>query len=348
MCPPVSAIALRAGVARPGRAYSSYRWKMLAYLIRVFAKAKELSRTERAPNVLEDFSGFQRLLSEIDDQSVWSQQPYALEARSSLMIFLRFLAATTVRRSLRRSPRASVAGRSRPRVMWWHDWSPTCSTGRGVRSTCIARLTGRGGSSRRSQCRITRSGPPRWSLRRQLLTRRSGNTRPIASRSFWRRSRRPTTCRTPRPALRKALVGYNVVDYRVTDTFLKWADEDWTDVGEGLRELARQPGTESIDRFLAHMPREAGPGRGAQLSLASALVMALDPANLPPWRETSAETTRGRPAATAKRRVRHPGSATCCSSRCLDTIIAMVNADAPILGDRLDARIGVDDRQLPG
>jgi hypothetical protein len=69
--------ALRGGVARPGRAFSSYRWKMLAYLIRVFAKVKELSRAERA-EVVQDSVGFQGLLSGVDDQSVWSQR-YALE-----------------------------------------------------------------------------------------------------------------------------------------------------------------------------------------------------------------------------------------------------------------------------
>ena len=71
------AAALRGGVARPGQAYASYRWKMFAYLIRLMEAVKARPRADRE-KAFSSLASFRQLVNELDEQSVWSQR-YALE-----------------------------------------------------------------------------------------------------------------------------------------------------------------------------------------------------------------------------------------------------------------------------
>jgi 5-methylcytosine-specific restriction enzyme B len=69
--------ALDGGMAHPGQAYNSYRWKMFGYLIELFGRLKALLRASRR-EVVTTYEAFEGFVGEIDEQSVWSQR-YAIE-----------------------------------------------------------------------------------------------------------------------------------------------------------------------------------------------------------------------------------------------------------------------------
>src|SRR5664280_1576944 len=60
-----------------GQAYLNYRWKMFSYLIGVFATIKRLPIEDRQLAVAS-LDGFRRAISEVDTQSVWTQE-FALQ-----------------------------------------------------------------------------------------------------------------------------------------------------------------------------------------------------------------------------------------------------------------------------
>ncbi|MGQ1838227.1 McrB family protein [Kocuria turfanensis] len=71
------AAALAGGVANPGTAYNTYRWKMFGYLVRFVQAVMHVPRAERAA-LFADWDAFQQFIGTLDDQSVWTQR-YALE-----------------------------------------------------------------------------------------------------------------------------------------------------------------------------------------------------------------------------------------------------------------------------
>lgn len=142
----------------------------------------------------------------------------------------------------------------------------------------------------------------------------------------------------PAEAFRTAFSGFNIVDFRVVDSFLGWMRDAPADARTALRELSAEPGAESIDRFVALVPREAASGVGAALSLAPALLMGLDPENLPPWRSEPADMTRRltggyqvEESATAEERYLY-------FLERLDPARSAMNADSLVLSERLDAQ----------
>jgi 5-methylcytosine-specific restriction protein B len=327
--------ALRGGVARPGQAYGSYRYKMFAYLIRVFGAVKALPTAERS-DVLRDFGRFQELLSGIDDQSVWSQR-YALEH----LLFPEVSPAV-----LSRDDRQEIVTAFASEI--GGDLSLT------VRDV-VARLEPNVEYGDRRGVNLYRTPyRERWHGSKATLKDYAAWSRKVIAsvdleveERGYKIDRAPLIkealrsaqeAQNPCPALRRALVGYNVVDYRVSDTFLRWAEENSTDAGAALRELAEEPGPESIDRFLAKVPKEAAPGIGARLSIASALLMALAPAELPPWRETAADITRRLADSYKPQEGATPGEVYVLFLERLDAILSVVNAEDSVLRDRLDAQ----------
>ncbi|WP_313504827.1 AAA family ATPase [Corynebacterium variabile] len=65
--------ALRAGIARPGRAYMNHRDRVIAYLVRVIARFFTLDSADRH-TALTDWDAFQKTLAEVDDQGVWAMR----------------------------------------------------------------------------------------------------------------------------------------------------------------------------------------------------------------------------------------------------------------------------------
>ena len=129
-----------------------------------------------------------------------------------------------------------------------------------------------------------------------------------------------------------------MVDFRAADDFIKWAREEPAAACAALNALADRPGPESIDRLLGLVPDKAAKGMGARLSIASALLMGIDPANLPPWRSEAAETTRRLSGGYGTQESATAGELYTLFLERLDTVRAAVDPDAQYLGDRLDTQ----------
>lgn len=326
--------ALKGGVVRPGQAYGSSRWKMFAYLIRVFEAIKARGPVDRA-TTLTDWRAFQALLSEIDDQSVWAQR-YALE---------HLLFPDVAPPILSRDDRAKIA--------------QVFSAGEPSEDTDVIRLSAQlapnvfygdreGVNLYRTPYRERWQGVSDdlsryadWSrrimnsIRLDHVERQYKIDRVERLRAVFRAAE---AGENPGEAVRRAFSSYNVVDFRAADTFGHWVKADPTNAAEALRALADRPGPESIDRFLTLVPYEAVPGLGTRLSIASALAMGLKPELLPPWRSEAAETTRrlagGYPAQEAATAGEHYVN----FLERLDAIRAVVNAQETLLRDRLDTQ----------
>jgi len=75
--PPDLVAVLSGGAAGTGQAYLNLRWKMFAYLIEIFRTINQLPRPARQQAV-SSLEAFREAVQGVDTQSVWSQQ-YALE-----------------------------------------------------------------------------------------------------------------------------------------------------------------------------------------------------------------------------------------------------------------------------
>lgn len=87
-------------------------------------------------------------------------------------------------------------------------------------------------------------------------------------------------------ALKRALTGNNLVHYLVSDSYLKWARPNWEIAREALGKLW-EPGRSTDERirgFFEPLPNDVVGGNGTRLSLASTLLMGIDPQTHPPFR----------------------------------------------------------------
>ncbi len=274
---------LAGGAVNTGQAYGSYRWMMFHYLIRVFGAIKSLSPEARS-NALESLDAYRSATVDVDPQTAWAQQ-FALEHllfpdvappvigrddRDALVKTFAKHGADVVDVYANLEPNESYGPHTvtNPyRSPYLHQWKPEpleeVYAGWAVDVMAAADLEQEERSYKLA--RVT-------AIADALRSARDGED--------------------PEPLLRTALRGFNVVDYRVVDTFLTFASVHREETIAALAELQRDPGPESVDRFLAHIPVEALPGIGARLSLASALLLGCDAERLPPWRETAALATR--------------------------------------------------------
>lgn len=323
--------ALNAGVARPGQAYNNYRWKMFRYLVRVFEAVKALAPEDRAA-ALATPASFADLVTDIDEQSVWSQR-YALEhllfpddcpavlSRDDRRLIVERLGrpgesvADVVRRldtNVTYGARSAVNLYRTPYREQWQDPSPELATytawaGRVVASVDLA--------ARERAYKIER------------VSRLKAAFAAAADDA------------DPTMALRAALSGLNLVDFRVVDDFLTWSAGHPEICSRALRELEREPGPESMDRFLALIPREHQlSGRGARISLASTLLMGLDPSGLPPWRDTQYQQTVRLTGGYHPQEAGTAGEVYVLFLERLDVIIGAMLAAGIKTADRLDAQ----------
>lgn len=84
------------------------------------------------------------------------------------------------------------------------------------------------------------------------------------------------------------LPGYNLTIWRVHQPFLEWCRDEPAEAAGALRAIWAEEGRveERIRGFLTQLPVTVPPGRGGRTSLASLLLMALDPQQFPIYRET--------------------------------------------------------------
>ena len=326
--------ALTGGAVSPGQAYATLRWKMLAYLIRVFEAVKGRPVVERQ-SVLTDWTLFQGLLSEIDDQSVWAQR-YALE---------HLLFPELALPSLSRGDRAKIVGAFSSdlagEALDVHQLvaSLESNVAYGDRAGVDLYLAPYRERWQGINDKLARYAAWAWKVtqavdldheERSFKLERVDRLRQVFATA--------EAGDDPADAFRRAFSGFGILDFRVVDSFANWVRDNTSPAQESLRELAHRPGPESIDRFLSLVPREAAAGLGAGLSIASALLFGLDPENLPPWRSEAADMTRrltggyqAEESATAGEHYLH-------FLERLDAIRAAASADGLQLRDRLDTQ----------
>jgi hypothetical protein len=142
------------------------------------------------------------------------------------------------------------------------------------------------------------------------------------------------------PPLKRALTTkpFNLASWQVVDSFLTWAEGHPEDARTALTALWADPGAWSIDDFSSRVPDEVLTGSGAKVSLAAALLGAVDPTNLPPWRAEAMDTAyrvfgfwKPQPTAT-------PGERYAVYLEFLDRVIDIVGRTGQPLRDRLDAQ----------
>lgn len=326
--------ALKGGCVNPGQGYATSRWKMLAYLIRVFEAVKSRTLAERQSS-LTDWTLFQELLSGIDDQSVWAQR-YALE---------HLLFPEVAPSSLSRGDRARMVeafSSDHPGEAW--------DVHRVVASLEPNVVYGdrAGVDPYFTPYRERWQGVDEKLARYTVWARKVAQTADLDAKERNYKLERVDRLRAvftaadagenPAEAFRHAFSGFNILDFRVADSFARWVRDNPSTAQEALRALAHQPGPESVDRFLALVPREAAAGLGAGLSIASALLMGLDPENLPPWRSEAAEMTRRLSGGYQVEEAATPGEQYLFFLERLDAIRAAANGDGVQLRDRLDTQ----------
>lgn len=331
--PDTLTIALMGGAANPGRGFNSYRWKMFGYLIRVFEHFKNLDIDARR-SALANLASFRDSIHLVDDQTAWTQR-YALEhllfpddATSIVgrddreLIHSTFNPPEDDQQSLEevvRSLRPNVSFGDHEGVNMY--FTPYREIWKGADEKVelyvawarkIMQLDGLDERERD------------WKIGLAETTRQALNDVLSGGDAVG--------------LLKKVLSSNSLVDYRVADDFLTWVAKGPSTALAAIRELARKPGPESIDRFLEFVPRDGHlSGIGARLSLATALLIGYGAERMPPWRHTSSEITvrltngyRSQQSATAGERYLF-------FLERLDLIMNAMKANGTPLRDRLDA-----------
>lgn len=322
--------ALAGGAAGTGQGYLNYRWKMFAYLVHVFQTIKQLPVSDRR-EAFGSLDEFRSALANVDTQSVWAQQ-YALE---------HLLFPDDAPAVLSRDDRKAIT-----------DAFPERGTDIIQVSQHLERNVTYDGKSfvdpyLHPYRRVwnpheaeTRYG--QWAsliLEAFDLDKRERAYKLEQAPKFRAALREASDGRNPYDPLRAALRGFNVVDYRVSDPFLTWVAANTDDAINALRELQRDPGPGSIDRFLSYISTSDLPGPGARLNIASTLLLGCDAENLPPWRDTAARATRRLTGGSHPEASATSGEIYLGFLERLDTILDVVNRPTAVhLRDRLDAQ----------
>lgn len=324
--------ALMGGAVRPGTAFNTYRWKMFGYLIRIFQHFKILNASARR-SALDNLYAFRESTQSVSDQTAWTQR-YALEH----LLFPDEAPAIVGRedRDLVEAAFSSSATRSIEEIV------------RGLRPN-VSYGDRKGVNLYRTPYREVWQGADE---KVELYVAWAQKVLQLGELKERERDWKVDLARTTRQALeaistggevvghlKKVLSPNSLVDYRTADDFLTWVSKEQATAVKALGELARNPGPKSIDRFLRFVPRDGQlAGDGARLSLATALLIASDVEQLPPWRHTAADITvrltngyRPQQAATA-------GEKYVLFLERLDLIMNAMNAHGTPLRDRLDAQ----------
>ncbi|MFI9453541.1 McrB family protein [Amycolatopsis sp. NPDC052450] len=322
---------LDSGLINPGQGFNNYRWRQYAYLIEAVAALKRLSIPDRR-RVLEEPRAFVELLDGLEDNSAAIQR-FALEHLLFPDVF-----APVVSREHRQKIQTT-----------WPDLAGPASEPASFRVASIAHgLTPNGRWGTDEFVNFYRSpyvwdwgkindrwnALVRWGQRIRQSIDLAGQERDykIDGAAALQAARASGTT-SDLAFLRR----HNLVDWRAADSFFRWldtAEDGWT----ALEELWVDAGPESVDRFLAGLPRSAADGTGARLSLASVLLGADDVIRYPPWRARAIDRayrltgyTKPEPAATDGERYE-------VFLLFLDQVLDVFRRNGVPLRDRLDAQ----------
>ncbi|MEV6906061.1 AAA family ATPase [Amycolatopsis sp. NPDC051071] len=289
---------LESGLVNPGQGYNNYRWRQYAYLIEAVAALKRLSNADRR-RVLAEPRAFVELLDGLEDDGVAIQR-FSLEHLLFPDVF-----APVVSREHRQKIQAT-----------WPELAGPTSVPASFRVASVANgLAPNGRWDSDEFVNLYRSPyvwdwgkfNDRWSALVLWGQRMAQSTDLEVQERDYKIDGASAVLAASASHDTSALTflrRHNLVDWRTVDSFLRWLNEaeDGWDVLGGLWIDA---GPESVDRFLAGLPRSAADGAGARLSLASVLLSADDVSRYPPWRARAVDLayrltgfTKPEPAAT--------------------------------------------------
>lgn len=140
--------------------------------------------------------------------------------------------------------------------------------------------------------------------------------------------------------LKQSFSSQNLTNFHAHGPFLDWVASNTALAGRLLQEFFDGPGDviERLRNLLAELPREALSGKGTRLSIATLLVLGIDPYGYPPYRATRFElafalTGFGSPEATADEAATYQHAL-----GFLDELMRRGQAQGVQLRDRLDAQ----------
>ena len=275
--------ALFGGVVRTGTGFNTDRWKMFAYLIRVFEciKHMDLRTRRRAVDTLESF---REALSGVDVQSVWTQQ-FALE---------HLLFPDSTPSIISRDDRSSISR------AFGKEGSPAKLEDLPLELEPNVKYGNSTGvdfylTPYREHWREPDSKLRTYVLWSKLMHERED----FESEEVQWKHELAAKIRLASQALidggdaersiKSIMSSSTLVNFRVADDFKHWVQNNPEKFRMALTALHADPGPAGIDVFLSFIPEDEFKTLGARLSIASLFVMAIDPVNLPPWRSEPAK-----------------------------------------------------------
>lgn len=282
--------ALRGGAALPGTAFGTYRWRLFGYLVDFFHCIKQLDVSERK-RVLTDPVEFGGFVGKIDEQTAWIQR-FAIEHLLFPDTFPAIVSRDN-RKAIAKAfgePAASTDSLALARLV--SALEPNEEYGPGHSSVALYRAPYRDrwhSPDERLEtyvewARVVVSDLNLDDLeRKHKLEAASGIATALESIS--------TSTSEWLDDFKRVVARSHLVDFRVLDTFMTWAKGQPSQAAEAVQKLVSSPTPEGIDSMLRLVPTEAASGIGARLSLASVILMSVDPERLPPWRASAFERT---------------------------------------------------------
>jgi MoxR-like ATPase len=323
--------ALESGLINPGQGYNNYRWRQYAYLIETIAALKRLPDDERR-RALTEPRAFVAVLDGLADNGAAIQR-FSLEHLLFPDAFAPVVSRDHRQQILKTWPElageadehpsfriASVANSLAPNGGWESDEFVNF-----YRAPYVWEW---GKENSRWDALV------QWGERIRESVDLAANERQYKLEGAAAlRAARESGPNTDLQVLRRS----NLVDWRVVDSFFTWFEEA-EDSQRVLDNLWTDAGPASIDRFLDQLPTTAVSGIGARLSLASALLGAVDVVAYPPWRATPVELayrltghTKPEPSATEGERYE-------VFLVFLDQVMDAFRRHGKPLADRLDAQ----------
>ena len=284
--------ALDSGLVRPGQAFNSNRWRQFQYLIEVFVTVKTLPDSERRL-ALTDPERFVDVIEQVNDQGAGIQR-HSLEHLLFPDVFAPVVS---------RDHRATILGH-------WKDLAESPDSPEPLRLSRVVKALDSNINWGEADHVDLYTSPYLWQWSEpsiQWLTFREWASRISQGIDLNRVERDYKLAAIERLGNAAAamdegapewpkLLGTaftkdnNLVGWRAYQPFVEWASTEPDLAGRALRELWREPGPESIDRFRALMPDAVAPTTGARLSIASFLLGHAEATSFPQWRAEIVDT----------------------------------------------------------
>jgi 5-methylcytosine-specific restriction protein B len=329
--PTECAAALNSGLLSPGRGYNSYRWRQYGYLIRMVAAVTRLPESDRQ-RAVTDPRTLVALLDDLEEDG-GAIQRFSLEHLLFPDVF-----APVVSREHRQQILST-----------WPDLAGPDTEPASFRLASVANNLAPNGSWGPAEVTNFYRAPYRWDwlgaesrwdalvqwgerFRRSVDLDREERGYKLEAAAALKHAKDSGS-----PEALRVVRGLNLVDWRVTDTFLRWL-ADAEDSEAVLAQLWEDSGPASVDLFLAGLPETAVAGSGSRLSLASVLLAAVDIVRFPPWRARAVEAayrltgyTKPEPSATDGERYE-------VFLVFLDQVMDAFSRHGNLLADRLEAQ----------